>query len=111
MLTNLREKLHARKYMNPILKSSEGASEIKERLIEIFRDRLCRDLVKCNNVWEESIFGKNIALLPAEAYFLLVEIEKNFGVRVSDNIIFDGKFNFLNDICDSIWKLQNEEII
>lgn len=86
-------------------------NEIKERLIEIFRDKLCRDLVKCDNVWEESIFGKNIALLPAEAYFLLVEIEKNFGIRVSDNIIFDGKFNFLNDICDSIWKLHNGKAV
>lgn len=84
---------------------------IRERLIEIFRDKLCRDIVKCDNVWEESIFGKNIALLPAEAYFLLVEIEKNFGISFSDDIISDGKFNLLNDICDSIWKLQNRKAV
>ncbi|MDE7322803.1 MAG: hypothetical protein K2N73_08685 [Lachnospiraceae bacterium] len=84
---------------------------IRERLIEIFRDKLCRDIVKCDNVWEESIFGKNIALLPAEAYFLLVEIEKNFGINFSDDIISDGKFNLLNDICDSIWKLQNGKVV
>lgn len=86
-------------------------NEIKERLIEIFRDRLCRDLVKCDNVWEESIFGKNIALLPAEAYFLLVEIEKRFCIHFSYDVISDGKFSILNDICDSILKLQNEEFV
>ena len=83
--------------------------KIREKLIEIFREKLCRDIAKCDNVWEESIFGNNIALFPAEAYFLLVEIEKNFGISFSYDIISDGKFNFLDDICDSIWKLQNEE--
>lgn len=86
-------------------------NKIRERLIEIFRDKLCRDIEKCDNVWEESIFGKNIALLPAEAYFLLIEIEKNFGIKFSYDVISDGRFSVLNDICDSILKLQNEEII
>lgn len=84
---------------------------IKERIIEIFRDKLCRDLSKCDNVWTESIFGNNIALLPAEAYFLLVEIEKNFGIIFSYDAISGGKFSVLNDICDSIWKLQNGETV
>ena len=42
---------------------------IEERLIEFFRSKLYRDITKCNNIWDESIFGKNIALLPSEAFF------------------------------------------
>lgn len=84
---------------------------IKEKLIGIFRDKLCRDLSRCENIWSESIFGKNIALLPAEAYFLLVEIEKNFGISFSYDIISDGKFSVLDDICNCILKLQNGENI
>ncbi|GFI22986.1 hypothetical protein IMSAGC011_01763 [Lachnospiraceae bacterium] len=82
---------------------------VKEKLIEIFKDKLFRDIAKHDNIWEESIFGKSIALLPTEAYFLLIEIEKNFGIRFSYEDISNGKFSTLKDICDSILKLQSKE--
>lgn len=75
---------------------------IEENIIEIFKSKLYRDITKCNRVWEESIFGKNIALLPSEAFYLLVEIESEFGITISDDIIFDGKFDKLKDIIDFI---------
>lgn len=75
---------------------------IEERLIEIFRSKLYRDITKCNNIWKESIFGKNIALLPSEAFFLLHEIEDEFEISFTDDVVFDRKFDKLKDILDCI---------
>lgn len=49
--------------------------DIEEKVFEIFRKYLFRDLTQCEDPFSESIFGEKIALLPAEAYFLLVKIE------------------------------------
>ena len=49
--------------------------DIEEKVFEIFRKYLFRDLTQCEDPFSESIFGEKIALLPAEAYFLLVKIK------------------------------------
>lgn len=81
-------------------------NDIKEKIIDIFKNELYRDITKCDDVWEESIFGKNIALLPAEAYFLLSEIERVFEIEISYDMIVNRKFDKLKDILDYVQKLN-----
>lgn len=78
--------------------STVDKDKIKAILIKIFEEKLYRDLTKCDDVWEESIFGRNIALLPSEAYFLLSEIEKEFGIQIPYEAIAYRKFDRLKDI-------------
>lgn len=76
--------------------------EIVDKLVVIFRDKLYRDLTKCENVLVESIFGNNIALLPAEAYFLMLEIEKEFDIYFPYDVVENRQFNILGDIVKCI---------
>ena len=77
---------------------------IEEKVFEIFRKYLFRDLTQCEDPLSESIFGEKIALLPAEAYFLLVKIEEEFSVKFSNDVVVEGRFNYLKDIVEEIGK-------
>lgn len=84
-------------------------NEIMEKTVVIFREVAFRDLKKDAHVWEKSIFGKDIGIQPAEAYFLLDKIEKEFDIQFSNCFVLDGKFNILQDIIDEIDKCMSEK--
>lgn len=75
---------------------------IEEKVVDIFKNRMFRDLSKCNNPFSLSIFGTEIGLQPSEAMFLLFELEKEFGIRFSDNVVTEYKFSILGDIVQAI---------
>lgn len=77
---------------------------IEEKVFEIFREYLFRDLTQCEDPLSESIFGEKIALLPAEAYFLLVKIEEEFSIKFSNDVVIERRFNYLKDIVEEIGK-------
>lgn len=77
---------------------------IEEKVFEIFRKYLFRDLTQCEDPLSESIFGEKIALLPAEAYFLLVKIEEEFSIKFSNDVVVERRFNYLKDIVEEIGK-------
>ncbi len=77
---------------------------IEEKVFNIFREYLFRDLTQCEDPLSESIFGEKIALLPAEAYFLLVKIEEEFSIKFSNEVVVERKFNYLKDIVEEIGK-------
>ena len=77
---------------------------IIERITNIFREEMFRDLTKCNNVLEEDIFGENIALLPAEAYYLLVRLEREFGIRFPNETGTEYRFRTIGSIAEEIEK-------
>ena len=91
--------------------------DIEEKVFEIFRKYLFRDLTQCEDPFSESIFGEKIALLPAEAYFLLVKIEEEFSIKFSNDVVIERRFNYLKikleneryfraflDIVSNVWK-------
>ncbi|EOS23359.1 hypothetical protein C806_02864 [Lachnospiraceae bacterium 3-1] len=78
--------------------------DIEEKVFEIFRKYLFRDLTQCEDPFSESIFGEKIALLPAEAYFLLVKIEEEFSIKFSNDVVIERRFNYLKDIVEEIGK-------
>lgn len=78
--------------------------DIEEKVFEIFRKYLFRDLTQCEDPLSESIFGEKIALLPAEAYFLLVKIEEEFSIKFSNDVVIERRFNYLKDIVEEIGK-------
>ncbi len=78
--------------------------DIEEKVFEIFRKYLFRDLTQCEDLFSESIFGEKIALLPAEAYFLLVKIEEEFSIKFSNDVVIERRFNYLKDIVEEIGK-------
>lgn len=78
--------------------------DIEEKVFEIFRKYLFRDLTQCEDPLSESIFGEKIALLPAEAYFLLVKIEEEFSIKFSNDVVVERRFNYLKDIVEEIGK-------
>lgn len=43
------------------------------------KEYIFRDLTKNDNFMNENIFGENIALLPAEAYFCSSSLKKSLG--------------------------------
>lgn len=75
---------------------------IEERVFNIFREYLFRDLTQCEDPLSESIFGEKIALLPAEAYFLLVKLEEVFSIKFSNDVVVQRRFNYLKDILEEI---------
>lgn len=77
---------------------------IEEKVFEIFRKYLFRDLTQCEDPLSESIFGEKIALLPTEAYFLLVKIEEEFSIKFSNDVVVERRFNYLKDIVEEIGK-------
>ena len=77
---------------------------IEERVFNIFREYLFRDLTQCEDPLSESIFGEKIALLPAEAYFLLVKIEEEFSIKFSNDVVIERRFIYLRDIVKEIGK-------
>jgi acyl carrier protein len=77
---------------------------IEKKVFNIFREYLFRDLTQCENPLSESIFGEKIALLPAEAYFLLVKIEEEFSIKFSNDVVVEKRFNYLKDIVEEIGK-------
>lgn len=77
---------------------------IEEKVFNIFREYLFRDLTQCENPLSESIFGEKIALLPAEAYFFLLKIEEEFSIKFSNNVVIERRFNYLRDIVEEIGK-------
>ncbi len=77
---------------------------IEEKVFNIFREYLFRDLTKCENPLSESIFGEKIALLPAEAYFFLLKIEEEFSIKFSNDVVIERRFNYLGDIVEEIGK-------
>lgn len=77
---------------------------IEEKVFNIFREYLFRDLTQCENPLSESIFGEKIALLPAEAYFFLLKIEEEFSIKFSNNVVIERRFNYLMDIVEEIGK-------
>lgn len=76
--------------------------KIEKKISEIFLNQMFRDLSKAENIWKESIFGQVISLLPAEAYYLLTVIEKEFDIEYPVHLIFENKFNILGDIVKQI---------
>lgn len=79
-------------------------NHIEEKVFNIFREYLFRDLTQCEDPLSESIFGEKIALLPAEAYFLLTKIEEEFSIKFSNNVVIERRFNYLGDIVEEIRK-------
>ena len=77
---------------------------IEEKVFNIFREYLFRDLTQCENPLSESIFGEKIALLPAEAYFFLLKLEEEFSIKFSNNVVIERRFNYLRDIVEEIGK-------
>ena len=77
---------------------------IEEKVFDIFKKYLFRDLTQCGDPLAESIFGEKIALLPAEAYFLLVKIEEEFSIKFSNDVVVERRFNYLKDIVEEIGK-------
>lgn len=75
---------------------------IEEKVFNIFREYLFRDLTQCEDPLSESIFGEKIALLPAEAYFLLVKLEEVFSIKFPNDVVVQRKFNYLGDIVEQI---------
>ncbi len=75
---------------------------IEEKVFNIFREYLFRDLAQCEDPLSESIFGEKIALLPAEAYFLLVKLEEVFSIKFPNDVVLQRKFNYLGDIVEQI---------
>lgn len=80
---------------------------IEEKVKEIFEQKLFRDLNKCEDWLNESIFGDKIALLPSEAAYLLYEIEEEFNIRLSNDVIIQYRFNILYDIITEIENCTN----
>lgn len=83
--------------------------KILEDVTKIFEESLFRDLSSCKEPMKENIFGNNIALLPAEAYFLMVKLEKHFDISFPDDVIFDYKFQSIGEIVGEIEKCLHEK--
>ena len=79
-------------------------NHIEEKVFNIFREYLFRDLTQSEDPLSESICGEKIALLPAEAYFLLTKIEEEFSIKFSNNVVIERRFNYLGDIVEEIRK-------
>lgn len=90
-------------------KGGKMQNYIEERIFDIFKEYLFRDLTQCEEPLSESIFGEKIALLPAEAYFLLAKIEEVFSIKFSNNVVTEKRFNYLGDIVEEICKCLNEK--
>lgn len=75
---------------------------VTDKVVDIFREYLFRDLTKNDNFINENIFGENIALLPAEAYFLLVQLEKEFGIKFDNHVITEYRFKTVGNIVAEI---------
>lgn len=83
--------------------------KIFENVSKIFEECLFRDLKSCPNPMDEHIFGDMIALLPAEAYYLLMTLEREFDIKFSDDVIFDYRFQVIRDIVCEIEKCIDEK--
>ena len=79
-------------------------TEILKKITDIFREDMFRDLTKCNALLSENIFGERIALLPAEAYFLLVRLEEEFQIRFPKEVITEYRFQTVGSIISEIEK-------
>lgn len=83
---------------------------ITEKLFDLFEKSLFRDLNQWDNPLLESIFGEKIALLPTEAYYLLVSIEEKFNIKFAKEVVINGTFNYVGDIVMEIEDCLNKKV-
>lgn len=70
--------------------------------------------VNIDNMTEEEkdypLLSKRFDVMPYQMLVFFTRIEKEFGIRIPDEYIADGKFNSYNDISEIILELVTEHM-
>ncbi len=83
-------------------------SDISLKLKEIFKTLFDKDIDKVSNdPYKEELLGLKIGLAPYHLLYLFFEVEKTFGIAISEEDIASYKFNSFNDILDIICQELN----
>ncbi len=79
--------------------------QIKVKLENLFAKKLHIDVNKSNvDDFNKHLLGTEWNLKPREMVYLLLEIEKEFGIKVPQKDIVSGRFTTYNEISDIIYE-------
>lgn len=78
-------------------------SETKERVLHVLRRCavLPEDLMESSN-WQKPLTGKDYRLSAVDLVYLLLELEEEFGIRISSDSLNSYRFSSIEGICGII---------
>ena len=82
------------------MKIAEEIFTTEERLAKLFNKRAGFDLEKNPELKDENFFGSSINMAPREAVLLLVDIEREFEICISNEFILNKGFTTFQNLLD-----------
>lgn len=80
--------------------------EIRKGIAEIFRNRLEMDIESYEeDSLDKNLFGDQFMLKPRDLLCIFVDVEREFGISIPENVVLEGKFNTINNIADIVSSL------
>ncbi len=74
-----------------------------EKLVMIIKERFNMDLSDClKDIQDEHLLGNKLRLSAGDLIYLYFDIEKEFGIKIPQEHIFNGKFSSLTNIAQMI---------
>jgi acyl carrier protein len=71
---------------------------IKSKIISIMKERLSFKFdERMDQIEHQNLFGKGFNLTPFELAYLLMEVEKEFNIQISESFLLDPGVKTIND--------------
>ncbi len=75
--------------------------EMVEKLTGIFLKRTGKDF-RDKELWQKKLFGPHIKMSVEELIYVYFDIERTFGIQITENHLLDGNFDTFEHICNII---------
>lgn len=87
--------------------------DVTKKLLKIFKERFDMNL---SENWEEiqdyHLMGSKVRLVARDMLYLYFDIEKEFGIRISEENVVNGKFSTLRNIIQIVCcELESDKIV
>lgn len=80
---------------------------VRQGVLEILRSKLrCPEELLAEENWDQPLTGRTFGLTAVDLTYLLLEVEKTFGVRVPERCLRDYGFSTLNSIMDCMSTIE-----
>ena len=81
---------------------------IKRKISEIFKAKFNVDIdYKNEKLMQTELFSNDFRMPPRDLIYLLIEIEKEYGIAIPQEAIAEGRFNTINNIA----KIIDEQLV